>query len=155
MLTSLFRRFSLMVQFHASDHPVLKQIFQLEKTNSLNIVPTISTTLLNVCVGPSGRTWDFKQYYESCQNLIRRDASDSPIGGVSDSLTPRRIIRSHCVFVFSFFSFVQLIAAVIWTLQIYSISVFPCDLSVSTVDWPSRIWFGHLPRNLKNPTNIT
>jgi len=85
------------------------------------------------------------------RQIIRLHWSDSLTMGVSDySVT----LCFSCFLV----ALVQLIVAVFWTLQIYSISTFSLRLIISAVDWTHLCgefevlemgWFGYHPWNLK------
>ena len=88
--------------------------FPTRETSSLVNAPSISPTLL---------FW---------RQIIRLLWSDSPTMWVSDYPV------TLCFFCF-LVSLVQLVAAVIWTLQIYSISAFLLRLDISTVGWTSRL----------------
>jgi len=149
----------------ASDHPVLKtSIFFCWNANviaaSFDINPTLSPTILACTRRIIQSHLDFSAKIRTCQNWSGPNGSDSPTGGSSVDPTVRRIIRWYWKICF-LLAFVQLITAVIWTLQIYSISAFSLrlecldgGLDVSTVNWTSWIWFGLHPRDLRNPTNL-
>ena len=75
------------------------------------------------------------------RQIIRLHWSDSLTMGVSDySVT----LCFSCFLV----ALVQLVAAIIWTLQIYSISTFSLRLDISTVGWMPRRCIGRLNSEL-------